>query len=157
MTVYPRVYGYKSPLKPKIDNPLGIITRKLVPIMSEELIQTVPDTEIPIQETVKDNKRIEEYTSKIKRTLVACFAGAAAGILSYYTQGSSAAQSSSDTHIYLAFFLMLAAIVLQKHIFMLMRIDTGSLGKKDWFYQGFMTFAFWFVSWTFLMSGSSAL
>ncbi|MBN1165536.1 MAG: hypothetical protein JXA44_00220 [Methanospirillaceae archaeon] len=125
--------------------------------MSEELTRTDPDADTPIQEMVKDHKRIEEYTSKIKRTLVACFAGAAAGILSYYTQGSSAGQSSSDTHIYLAFFLMLAAIVLQKHVFMLMRIDTGSLGKKDWFYQGFMTFAFWFVSWTFLMSGSSAL
>jgi hypothetical protein len=31
-------------------------------------------------------------------------------------------------------------------------MDTTKLGAKDWFYQGFMTFAFWFMSWTILLS-----
>lgn len=105
----------------------------------------------------KEEKRIFEYTSRIKRTLIACFAGTAAGIASYYTQGISLGENAADSQIYLAFFLMLAAIVIQKHIFMILRIDPSGLGKKDWFYQGFMTFAFWFVSWTFLMSGSSVM
>ena len=48
--------------------------------------------------------------------------------------------------------LMLAGVVIQKHIFMLMHIDTAKLGAKDWLYQGFMTFAFWFMSWTLLLS-----
>jgi PKD repeat protein len=26
------------------------------------------------------------------------------------------------------------------------------LGAKDWIYQGFMTFAFWFMTWTILLS-----
>ncbi len=48
--------------------------------------------------------------------------------------------------------LMLAGVVVQRHIFMLMHLDTAKLGAKDWFYQGFMTFAFWFMSWTLLLS-----
>ena len=47
---------------------------------------------------------------------------------------------------------MLASIIIQKHIFMLIRIDTSRLEKKDWFYQGFITFAFWYVTWTILLS-----
>jgi hypothetical protein len=35
-----------------------------------------------------------------------------------------------------------------------MRLGPASLGKKDWFYQGFMTFAFWFITWTLLLSGT---
>jgi len=48
--------------------------------------------------------------------------------------------------------LMLPGIVLQRHIFVLMHIDTGKIGAKDWFYQGFMTFAFWVMTWTILLS-----
>jgi hypothetical protein len=35
---------------------------------------------------------------------------------------------------------------------MLMGMNTGNLGTKDWFYQGFMTFAFWFMTWTLLLT-----
>jgi len=48
--------------------------------------------------------------------------------------------------------LMIAGIVDQKHIFILMHMNTEKLGAKDWFYQGFMTFAFWFMSWTILLT-----
>ena len=37
---------------------------------------------------------------------------------------------------------------------MVIRIDISKLGKKDWFYQGFMTFATWFLSWTMMLSTS---
>ena len=43
-------------------------------------------------------------------------------------------------------------IVVQKHIFILIGMDTSRLGGKDWFYQGFMTFAFWFMTWTLLLT-----
>jgi PKD repeat protein len=33
-----------------------------------------------------------------------------------------------------------------------MGMDTGKLGGKDWFYQGFMTFAFWLMTWTILLT-----
>ena len=48
--------------------------------------------------------------------------------------------------------LMLAGVVLQKHIFMLSGMNTAKLGAKDWFYQGFMTFAFWFMTWTIMLT-----
>ena len=48
--------------------------------------------------------------------------------------------------------LMLACIVIQKHLFILLGMDTSKLGGKDWLYQGFMTFAFWFMTWTILLT-----
>ncbi|NTV01144.1 MAG: hypothetical protein HGA55_08530, partial [Methanoregulaceae archaeon] len=46
-------------------------------------------------------------------------------------------------------------IVVQRHIFMFTKLEPESLGKKDWVYQGFMTFAFWFITWTVLLTGSA--
>jgi len=43
-------------------------------------------------------------------------------------------------------------VVVQKYIFMLMHLSPTPLNKKDWFYQGFMTFAFWFITWTLLLT-----
>jgi len=45
--------------------------------------------------------------------------------------------------------------VVQRHIFMFTKLEPESLGKKDWVYQGFMTFAFWFITWTVLLTGSA--
>jgi hypothetical protein len=47
---------------------------------------------------------------------------------------------------------MIAGIVVQRHIFMLLRLDSDKMGFKNWFYQGFMTFAFWFITWTLLLT-----
>jgi len=88
-----------------------------------------------------------DHIVRIKKTLVACIAGIFVGILSYYLQISV----KNDIGL-LAFMLMLAGVVLQRHIFALMRIDSAKLGAKDWFYQGFMTFAFWVMTWTILLS-----
>jgi hypothetical protein len=88
-----------------------------------------------------------EHIDRIKRTSVACLMGIFVGILSYYLQVTV----KSDIGL-LAFMLMLAGVVVQRHIFMLMHVNSSKLGAKDWFYQGFMTFAFWFMSWTLLLS-----
>jgi PKD repeat protein len=88
-----------------------------------------------------------EHIVRIKKTLVACIAGILAGLLSYYLQVTV----KNDIGL-LAFMLMLAAVVLQRHIFILMHIDSSKLGAKDWLYQGFMTFAFWGMTWTILLS-----
>jgi len=73
------------------------------------------------------------------------------GVLSYYLQISV----KGDIGL-LAFVLMIAGVVIQRHIFILMHVDTSKLGGKDWFYQGFMTFAFWYMSWTILLSTMTA-
>ena len=88
-----------------------------------------------------------DHIERIKRTLTACLMGIFVGILSYYLQITV----QSDIGL-LAFMLMLAGVVVQRHIFIFMHMDATKLGAKDWFYQGFMTFAFWFMTWTILLS-----
>ena len=91
------------------------------------------------------------HVGRIERTAIACLIGIAVGVLSYVaggTPGSAGVQSDA----LLAIFLMLAGIVIQRHIFILLKIDKPALGAKDWFFQGFMTFSFWFISWTILLT-----
>jgi hypothetical protein len=112
--------------------------------MSDEIIEEKP-VQTKKQKTRADKQA--EHIERIKRTLAASLIGILAGGLSYYISTSY----STDSGL-LAFMIMVAGIVVQKHIFMLLRMDTGKLGAKDWFYQGFMTFAFWFMSWTILLT-----
>ncbi|MHB8164886.1 MAG: EMC6-like membrane protein [Methanoregula sp.] len=112
--------------------------------MSDEIIEEKP-VQTKKQKTKADKQA--EHIERIKRTLAASLIGILAGGLSYYISISY----STDSGL-LAFMIMIAGIVVQKHIFMLLRMDTGKLGAKDWFYQGFMTFAFWFMTWTILLT-----
>jgi heme/copper-type cytochrome/quinol oxidase subunit 4 len=92
-----------------------------------------------------------EHIARIKRTLAASLLGIAAGVLSYWSGGLPNAAGIQDNG-FLAFMLMLAGIVIQRHLFIFMGMDTSKLGGKDWFYQGFMTLAFWFMTWTILLT-----
>jgi len=92
-----------------------------------------------------------EHIARIKRTLVSSLIGIFVGVLSYYITIYITISFSKDAG-YLALMLMLAGIVIQKYIFILMGMDIAKLGAKDWFYQGFMTFAFWFMTWTILLT-----
>ena len=112
--------------------------------MSDEIIEEQP-VQTKKQKTKADKQA--EHIERIKRTLVASLIGIFVGGLSYYISISY----SKDSGL-LALMLMIAGIVVQKHIFMLLHMNTEKLGAKDWFYQGFMTFAFWFMSWTILMT-----
>ena len=112
--------------------------------MSDEIIEEKP-VQTKKQKTKADKQA--EHIERIKRTLVASLIGIFVGGLSYYISISY----SKDSGL-LALMLMIAGIVVQKHIFMLLHMNTQKLGAKDWFYQGFMTFAFWFMSWTILLT-----
>mgnify|MGYP001381457427 CR=1 FL=1 len=116
--------------------------------MSEDITQ-----EAPVQTKKAKTKadKQAEHINRIKRTLVASLLGILAGVLSFYLGGPKDAMGLQNDG-FLGFMLMLACIVIQKHIFILMKMDTSKLGGKDWFYQGFMTFAFWFVTWTILLT-----
>lgn len=51
-------------------------------------------------------------------------------------------------------FLILALLIyVQKYIFPYLGIDSKRFGFKDWFFLSFMTFCFWFVTWTLLLNG----
>ena len=92
-----------------------------------------------------------EHIARTKRTLIASLIGIVTGIISFYLGGTpDGAGLQKDG--FLGLMLMLAGIVIQKHIFILMGMDTGKLGAKDWFYQGFLTLAFWFMAWTILLT-----
>jgi hypothetical protein len=112
--------------------------------MSEIAIEEKPA--LTKKEKTKADKQTE-HIARIKRTLLASIIGIFVGVLSYYINISFAKDSG-----YLALMMMLAGIVIQKHIFILVGIDTTKMGGKDWFYQGFMTFAFWFMTWTILLT-----
>jgi len=112
--------------------------------MSDEIIEEKP-VQTKKQKTRADKQA--EHIERIKRTLAASLIGILAGGLAYYNSISY----STDSGL-LAFMVMIAGIVVQKHIFMLLRMNTEKLGAKDWFYQGFMTFAFWFMTWTILLT-----
>lgn len=99
-------------------------------------------------------KKKDEYFLILKRTLIAIGAGVIAGLICFYFEkGFIGTQGSSD-FAFLAILIMIACILIQKHIFMLLRIDYTTLQSKDWVYQGFMTFGFWLITWTILLSGT---
>jgi hypothetical protein len=115
--------------------------------MKEETIEEKP-AQIKKAKTKADKQT--EHIARIKRTLAASLIGILAGALSYYI--SSTYKTDSGL---LALMLMVAGVVIQRHIFTLAGMDTSKLGAKDWFYQGFMTFAFWFMTWTILLSSAA--
>jgi len=120
--------------------------------MSEEDVIEKPVVKKP---KTREDKQVEHIV-RIKRTLIACILGIVTGVLSFVSGGTPNAQGIQDNAL-LAIMLMLAGVVLQRHIFILLSLDTTRLGAKDWFYQGFMTFAFWFMAWTILLTWSIGL
>lgn len=120
--------------------------------MTEESIQGAQESPNIAPISIPDT---EDYTGRIIRTLIAVLAGFAAGVICFLTE-SMAVQSGGTRSVIFPLLVLVAAIIIQRHIFMLIRIDPSKLEKKDWFYQGFMTFSFWFVTWTILLSGIAA-
>ncbi|MDD3976703.1 hypothetical protein L1994_07170 [Methanomicrobium antiquum] len=115
---------------------------------SEEKIQPVAEAK-EVKKTPND--KMTEHRERMIRTGVACFMGIATGVISYLVIGDPTTPAGEPRSI-LGLLLLLAGIVFQKHVFMALRIDYSKLGGKDWFYQSFMAFAFWFISWTILLT-----
>lgn len=113
--------------------------------------ETVEEEEVPEPKRTRSDKQ-REHLLHIKRTLIACFMGIAVGAISFFAVGPNF--SGLTDYTLLGLLLMFAGIVLQRHILTIARLGTPKLGAKGWLYQGFMTFAFWFITWTlFLTSG----
>ena len=108
----------------------------------------------PVEKTrsrTRAEKQIE-HRKRIKRTLVACFMGILTGGLSFYLSGAPNQITGLQPTAIIGLILLAAGIVFQRHVFMLIKIDYMELTGKDWFYQGFMTFALWFITWTLLLT-----
>ena len=88
-----------------------------------------------------------QHMERLKKTAVACIAGILAGILSFFVDNRGTPAGTA-----LGILFLLAAIVFQKYVFLALRMDYLRLTTKDWVFQGFMTLAFWFITWTILLS-----
>jgi ferredoxin len=95
-----------------------------------------------------------EHGERVVRTFIACVLGVIAGITSYFTAGAPDLETGIQTDPFIGIMILLVTVVLQRTIFILVKIDITKLGKKDWFYQTFMTFATWYLSWTIILSTS---
>ena len=116
--------------------------------MSEEIKEEKP---VQTKKVKTKADKQAEHIARIKRTLTASLIGIGTGAISFSLGGiPDAAGLQKDG--FLGIMLMLAGIVIQKHIFILMGMDTDKLGWKDWIFQGFLTFAFWFLTWTILLT-----
>ena len=116
--------------------------------MSGETVEEKPTITKKIK--TKADKQAE-HIGRIERTLIASLLGIGTGVLSYIIGGTpNAAGIQNDGFVGVMF--MLAGIVSQRTIFLLLRMDPGKLGAKDWFYQAFMTAAFWFMTWAILLT-----
>ena len=119
--------------------------------------QHVPEPEAPKRKETPEEalaRKKKEYVTVVIRTGIALALGVIAGIVSFYMVGTLISDPTAPPNWILGVLICLVAIVIQKTIFLLIKIDTKKLGKKDWFYQGFMTFCAWFISWTMLLSAS---
>lgn len=122
--------------------------------MSEEGKQSpVPAAPKKKGAKTREEKKIE-HKKRIRRTFVACFLGLAAGLLSFYLSGTPDPATGLQPNQIIGVLLLMAGVVFQKDIFVLIKIDYTELTGKDWFYQAFMTFAFWFISWSTMLTTS---
>lgn len=115
--------------------------------------QTAPQKhkETPEEKIVR---KMAEHSERVIRTLIACVLGIAAGGASYFLAGTPDPVTGMQADPILGILILMVAVVLQKTLFLLIKIDTRKLGKKDWFYQAFMTFALWYLTWTIILSTS---
>ena len=126
--------------------------------MEGEVAKTGTRKELPDKTKKKVERSIEKqhtYTERMVRTGVASFAGLAAGVLSYLLSGEPSVTNGLQPDASIGLLLLLAAIVLQRYVFLFLKVDhrkIGDLNAKDWFYQIFMTFAFWYIAWTVLLT-----
>lgn len=112
---------------------------------------TIEELPLPSKRKLTTAEKQRDHVNRIKRTLVGSFLGILTGVISFLVVGPENILGLQSYTI-LALFIMLAGVVVQRHIFVLLKITTPELGKKDWLYQGFITFAFWFISWTLLLT-----
>ena len=110
----------------------------------------IEEQDVPKRKLTALEKQVQ-HISRIKKTAIACFIGIITGVISFIIVPATGL-TGFNNYTMLALFLMLAGVVVQRHIFMLMKLNTPKMGNKDWLYQGFMTFAFWFISWSILLS-----
>ena len=89
-------------------------------------------------------ERIASHIKGIKMSVMPAVMGFIAGVLSSFLP---AAQVSFSLPI------LLLAIYVQKYTLPIIGIESKGFGFKDWIYLGFLSFAYWYVTWTIIING----
>ncbi|MGB8310797.1 MAG: hypothetical protein WCE81_02900 [Halobacteriota archaeon] len=96
-------------------------------------------------EKKQEDQKILQHVEGIKKTVMASLFGIVGGIISYYL-------NVANYGITVGVLILIILIYLQRQALPAIGIDIKEFRSNDWLYLGFMTFAFWFVSWTILLS-----
>jgi len=95
-------------------------------------------------------EKIAFHMRGIKMSLMPAIFGVIAGFL-------SSPYVLSVPHQSFSFLILAVAIYAQKYAYPLWGIDSGKFDWKAWFYVGFMTFAYWYLSWAIILNGMPAI
>ena len=93
--------------------------------------------------------RPDDHMQSLTVVTLTSLSGIAAALVS-----SALAGSATDT---VGLYPLAAAILVQLPALRLLGIDVEEFGLKDNVYVAFMTFAFWFVTWTILLTAGTAV
>jgi cation transport ATPase len=87
----------------------------------------------------QEQERRTKHVEGIKKTLLSSLLGIVGGVFSYYLPAYG-------------ILILLVVVYAQRLVLPRVKIDTKEFRFTDWFFLVFMTFAFWFVSWTILLN-----
>ncbi len=92
-------------------------------------------------------EKVASHVRGIKVVLLSSLMGVVAGFLSspYFL---------SSSKVSFSFLILAVAIYVQKYIFPFMGVKSSEFVFKDWFFISFMSFCFWFITWTILLNGT---
>ncbi len=98
--------------------------------------------------TQTKDERIAFHIRGIKIVLLPSLMGVLAGLLSFVLF------YNDDPLRVFSIVILALAIYAQKYLFLPIGIDSKKFVFKDWFFVSFMTFCFWFITWTLLLNGT---
>jgi hypothetical protein len=91
-------------------------------------------------------ERIANHLRGIKMSFIPAVLGAAAGFL-------SSPYVLSPVHQSFSILILALAVYAQKYILSAWGLESNKFDAKAWIYLAFMTFVFWYVSWTIIVNG----
>jgi hypothetical protein len=99
------------------------------------------EVKIPTKE-----ERIAFHLRGIKMSVTPAILGVFAGFM-------SSTYVLSTPHQSFSFLILALAIYAQKFIFPKMGLDPKKFDLKAWAYLGFLTFSYWYMTWTIILNG----
>ena len=94
--------------------------------------------------TPTKEERVASHIRGIKMSVMPAIMGFIAGAISYFLP---------QAQISFSFLILALAIYAQKYTLPLIGIESKNFAFKDWFYLSFLSFAYWYVTWTIMING----